>query len=132
MAATPMPPGSSSSSSSSGTNPDPVSSFDVLPYPHRAFAQTHPDVLATVATVFGMTPPAIESARVLELGCASGGNLIPMAETLPRARFVGVDASPRQVDAGRAVVRSLGLQNIDLRRQDISDFADAGPFDYII
>src|SRR6476661_6343091 len=114
MAVTPMPAGSSSS-------PDATSSFDVLPYPHRAFAQTHPDVLATVATVFGITPPALETARVLELGCASGGNLIPMAETLSRARFVGIDASARQIDAGRTVVRSLGLQNIDLRREELAD-----------
>src|SRR3954447_26450342 len=99
MAATPMPASSSSSSSSS---PEAISSFDVLPYPHRAFAQSHPDVLATVATVFGMTPPAIETARVLELGCASGGNLIPMADQSSRARFVGIDASGRQGDAGRA------------------------------
>src|SRR5438874_13784616 len=106
-------------------SPDPGGIYDVLPYPHRAFAQTHPDVLATVATVFGMAPPAVETARVLELGCASGGNLIPMAETLPRARFVGIDASARQIDAGRVVVRSLGLQNIDLRRQELAEFADA-------
>src|SRR5438874_4045643 len=108
-------------------SPDPGGIYDVLPYPHRAFAQAHPDVLATVATVFGMTPPAVEQARVLELGCASGGNLIPMAEQLPGARFVGVDASARQVDAGRAVVRALGLQNIELRRQDLLEFEDAGP-----
>jgi methyltransferase-like protein/2-polyprenyl-3-methyl-5-hydroxy-6-metoxy-1,4-benzoquinol methylase len=127
MTAIPTPAGSSIPGS-----PDPGSIFDVLPYPHRAFAQTHPDVLATVATVFGMTPPAVETARVLELGCASGGNLIPIAEMLPRARLVGIDASGRQIDAGRAVVRSLGLQNIDLRREELAGFADEGPFDYII
>src|SRR3954469_25787132 len=116
MAATPMPAGSSSSS---GSSPDATSSFDVLPYPHRAFPQTHPDVLATVATVFGMTPPPATTARVLELGCGSGGNLIPMAEALPDARFVGIDLSARQIETGRAAVRSLRLGNIDLRRQGI-------------
>ena len=68
MTAIPTPAGSSIPGS-----PDPGSIFDVLPYPHRAFAQTHPDVLATVATVFGMTPPAVETARVLELGSRQRG-----------------------------------------------------------
>ena len=62
----------------------PATSYDLVPYPPRAFPQTHPDVLATVATLLGISPPPVEAARVLELGCGSGGNLIPMAEAMPR------------------------------------------------
>jgi methyltransferase-like protein/predicted O-methyltransferase YrrM len=70
---------------------------------------------------------------VLELGCASGDNLIPMAVELPNARFVGIDLSERQVEQGRQMVATLGLANIDLRHEDIANVdASWGKFDYIL
>ena len=108
-------------------------SYDEVPYDSRPFPQTHPDHLATVATLFGMQPPAVEACRVLELGCAAGGNLIPMAATLPGGRFVGIDLSGRQIDDGRRVVRALGLTNVELRRLSILEVGpDLGEFDYIV
>ncbi|HKB02450.1 MAG TPA: class I SAM-dependent methyltransferase [Gemmataceae bacterium] len=107
--------------------------YDEVPYHSRPFPQTHPDHLATVATFFGMQPPPVDSCRVLELGCAAGGNLIPMAATLPGARFVGIDLSGRQIDDGRRVVKCLGLRNIELRRLSILDVGpELGEFDYIV
>src|SRR5262249_35039176 len=71
--------------------------YDDLPYTPNAFAQSHPDRLATIATLLGLEAPRVDRARVLELGCGAGGNLIPMAEGLPEAKFIGVDLSERQV-----------------------------------
>ena len=87
-------------------------SYDETPYPSHSFAYTHPDCLATVATLLGMDPAPVEQCRVLELGCASGGNLLPMAYSLPRSQFVGIDLSARQITEGQANVTTLGLQNI--------------------
>jgi hypothetical protein len=53
--------------------------YDLVPYVSYSFPQSHPDRLATIATLFGLKPPAIKTSRVLELGCASGMNLIPVA-----------------------------------------------------
>jgi SAM-dependent methyltransferase/methyltransferase-like protein len=107
--------------------------YDEVPYASRPFPQTHPDNLATVATLFGMRPPPVETCRVLELGCAAGGNLIPLAATLPRGHFVGIDLSGRQIDEGRRVVSALGLRNVELRRLSILDAGDVpGEFDYIV
>jgi hypothetical protein len=65
--------------------PDPAPvCYDEVPYKSHAFHQTHLDRLATVATLLGLTPPRPERCRVLELACAGGGNLIPMAESFPR------------------------------------------------
>src|SRR5262249_41277773 len=73
------------------------------------------------------------SCRVLELGCARGGNLIPMAAALPGAQFVGIDASPRQVQEARALIDRLGLTNIRIELKDICDLvAGTWTFDYII
>ena len=43
----------------------------------------------------------------MELGCASGGNLIPHAARYPDATFVGVDLARTQVAAGRARIERL-------------------------
>jgi len=108
-------------------------SYDATPYESRSFGQTHPARMAAIAYLFGLTPPDIETARVLELGCAAGGNLIPLAYRYPQARFVGVDISGVQVAEGQAHVAELGLSNIDLLKMSIVDIdADIGQFDFII
>jgi cyclopropane fatty-acyl-phospholipid synthase-like methyltransferase len=110
-----------------------TNSYDIVPYGQLAFAQTHPDRLATVARIFGLTPPPIATCRVLELGCASGANLIPMAFNLPEASFVGVDLSRVQVQSALATVEALGLRNIQITHASILDVQpDWGEFDYII
>lgn len=108
-------------------------SYDEVPYESHPYPQTHPSRLAAVATLFGLRPPPIESARILELGCASGGNLVPMAEAFPNATFLGVDASGRQIADGQKLVEQLGLTNLTLRHANILDLgADLGTFDYIL
>lgn len=54
-------------------------SYDEVSYAGYAYSQIHPNHLATLATLSGMSPPPVERCRVLEWGCAGGGNLIPMA-----------------------------------------------------
>ena len=109
------------------------STYDDLPYPGSPFPQTHPIRLATIATLFGMKPPAVETCRVLELGCTDGGNLIPMAVAFPQAEFVGLDLSKRQIETGQSTLDAIGLTNIQLHHEDILAVEDQyGKFDYII
>ena len=108
-------------------------SYDDVPYGNLAFAQTHPDRLATMARMFGLAPPPVATSRVLELGCASGGNLIPMAFNLPGSEFVGIDLSGRQVEDAHSAIAALGLRNIRIEQASIVDIDDGwGSFDYII
>jgi SAM-dependent methyltransferase len=110
-----------------------MNSYDELPYPSQAFVQTHPDRLATLARIFGLQPPPIEQCRVLEIGCASGGNLIPMAYGLPGSRFVGIDLSELQVAEGRARIEALGLGNVRIEAMSVLDLDERwGQFDYIV
>src|SRR5215467_8994536 len=107
--------------------------YDELPYPGLAFAETHPDRLATMATLFGMTPAPVEGCRVLELGCGDGGNLIPMAFTLPKSCFTGLDLAGTAIARGRSLLGALDLSNIRLLHLDLLDVSiDFGEFDYII
>lgn len=111
----------------------PPTTYDEIPYESHPFAWTHPSHLAAVARVHGLSPPSVFRCRVLELGCASGGNLLPMAATLPEATFVGIDLSRRQIEEGRATVAALGLANVALEHLSILDLPpDRGPFDYIL
>ncbi len=110
-----------------------TNSYDELPYTNNAFAATHPVRLATVATLHGLTPPDPRQCRVLELGCGRGGNLLPMAETLPESRFVGIDLSTRHIDEARASARELGFVNIEFHAMNILELeTQLGEFDYII
>jgi methyltransferase-like protein len=70
---------------------------------------------------------------VLELGCASGGNILPLALRYPASHVVGIDLSAVQIDAGRKAAAELGLTNIELHQGDLSEIAPTlGVFDYII
>lgn len=112
---------------------DPASSYDELPYSDHCFPYTHPDHLAIMGAIYGRGTPSADRCRVLELGCAAGGNLIPMALESPRSEFVGIDLSARQVAAGRATVEALGLRNIALHAVSITDVDESfGQFDYIV
>jgi methyltransferase-like protein/SAM-dependent methyltransferase len=110
-----------------------VCSYDEVPYSVGSFPQTQPDRLATLATLFGLEPAPPETCRVLELGCAAGGNLIPMALAAPRSAFMGIDLSQRQIAQGEAMVQALHLGNVELRPLSILDVDDSlGTFDYIL
>jgi methyltransferase-like protein len=108
-------------------------SYDELPYSDHCFPFSQPDHMAAVAVLRGLSPPAIASARVLELGCGRGGNIIPLSLGHPEGRFLGIDLSGRQIAEGQEVAGELGLMNLELKAMSILDLgADAGQFDYII
>jgi methyltransferase-like protein/SAM-dependent methyltransferase len=110
-----------------------LTTYDRVPYRSHPFRQTHPDRLATIARLMGLNPLPPDRCRVLELGCASGGNLIPMAEQLPKSEFVGIDASKLQVTEGLSLISECQLQNVTLRHEDILKFPiQAESFDYIL
>ena len=112
---------------------DAFNSYDAVPYWGNPYRETHPDQLATMARLFGLTPPDVEHSRVLELGCSSGTNLIPMAVTVPTATFLGIDLSQRQIDEGQKTITALGLKNVELQHASIDTINDGhGQFDYII
>jgi methyltransferase-like protein/SAM-dependent methyltransferase len=110
-----------------------ANSYDVVPYAGYPFAQTHPDRMATMATLAGLRPASVTNCRVLELGCGNGGNLVPMAHDLPGSQFLGIDAAARPIADGRCLIDELGLRNIELRVADFMALGrELGEFDYII
>lgn len=109
-------------------------SYDAIPYPSKFFLQTHPDLLATIATFSGINPPLVENCRVLELGCGNGSNLIFLAFNLPEAEFVGVDLAENHIEYAKDAANKLNLSNTVFHQLDIMEMTveEFGKFDYII
>ena len=62
-----------------------------VPYVSLPIEASQPACLAAIARLHGLTPAAPDKASVLELGCGSGGNIIPLAARFPGAKFAGID-----------------------------------------
>ena len=110
------------------------STYDGIPYPGFTFSQTHPDLLATMGRLHGLSTADPRACRVLEAGCGTGANLLLMAHTLPESEFVGIDLSAVQIDIAKTGASELGLKNVSFEQRDILgvDPQQLGRFDYII
>ena len=108
-------------------------SYDEFPYESATTRTVHPDQIGTIAYLFGLDAAPVERARVLEIGCGTGANLIPFAAEHPAAECIGIDLSAPAIAEGRACVEALGLGNVSLRHESFADTpADIGTFDYVI
>jgi SAM-dependent methyltransferase len=107
--------------------------YDAFRYPSKAYNYAHIDRLYVVGLLFGMTPPAVQTARVLEIGCGEGTHLIAMAHHLPDATFVGIDLAPTAIEAAKDRAAKLGLDNVTFEVTDAASIPESlGPFDYIV
>lgn len=94
---------------------------------------THPRQLAASALLAGFQPEPTETSRILELGCAIGGNLTPIAASLPQSTCLGIDPFTEQIQLARLRSRDAGINNVTYLPLGVSDIDQIeGEFDYII
>ena len=111
----------------------PIAAYESVTYESKAMPLAEPDAIAAMAILHGVTPVPPDRCRVLELGCATAGNIMSMAFRFPKSQFVGIDLSPTQIEIGRLAVSDMGLQNVTLEARSITELGDEhGQFDYII
>lgn len=109
------------------------SSYNELIYPSKSFGVTSINSIEAKAKLWGLDPVPVKEARVLELGCSMGGNIIGQAVHHPKASFVGVDLSASQIEIGNEIIKFMELDNITLLEKDIMTIDKSfGTFDYII
>lgn len=107
--------------------------YDAVAYPSLPYPDTHPDRLAAMATLHGLSPAPVERCRVLEIACNEGANLIPMAYAIPGSEFVGFDLARQPIERGQERIRGLGLKNVRIFDANLLDVGtELGQFDYII
>ena len=107
--------------------------YEAIAYPHYVHPLTDPARLAVLGRIFGMRPAAPGAARVLEIGCGAGSNLLAMAARRPGSRFLGLDFAGPDIAWGCALAAEAGLNNVELRQQDLLTWQPGGArFDYII
>lgn len=107
--------------------------YDELPYCSYPFEYNRPENLRSIAVLFGLDSPKLETARVLELGCSDGGNIIRFGLDYPKSSCLGIDLSKVQIDSGKQRLNDLKIKNIELKHLSINDLDESyGKFDYII
>lgn len=107
--------------------------YDLYLYPTKAQPQLWIGNLHTVAFLKGFQPRPLGRARVLEVGCGTGMNLLPMAASLPEAEFVGVDLAAQPILLAKQLAARFGVSNVRFHQADIQEMADDfGQFDYIL
>lgn len=108
-------------------------SYDTTFFRSKLHRGRHIESIHTNCLLRGVQTEAPFNARVLEIGCATGHAIIPMATEYPQAQFVGVDPSNAQIQEGASCSSKLGLSNIDFRCGTVSDvIGKTEKFDYIL
>lgn len=103
-------------------------------YQAMSHPSTDPAVTAVAARLAGLDVPAPSAARFLEIGCAAGHNLLPLAARWPESRFVGIDFSTSAIAEARETARLAGLTNVVFVETDLRTYqpGDGELFDFII
>ena len=108
-------------------------SYDEVPYKSISFPETHPLNQKIILGLLGFETPETEKARILEIGCSFGGNLIPFALNNKEADVIGIDLSEYQINEGKKIVEKMGIKNLKLYPINILEYNNEfGQFDYII
>ncbi len=109
-------------------------SYEDVPYEGCPVPASHPERLAVDAWMRGMEAAHPARARVLELGCAEGANLLPLAYHYEGMELVGIDSGERHIEQAERGRCELGLDNLRFVRASILELDQhvEGRFDYIL
>ncbi|MCR4941376.1 MAG: methyltransferase regulatory domain-containing protein [Campylobacter sp.] len=102
-----------------------------------AYSGSSPLKLEACATLLGLNPVTSKNAKILEIGCSFGGNIIPFALNNPDAQILGIDINLEQIKKAKEASKEIGLKNIEFKHIDVrkiseKDIKKYEKFDYII
>ena len=104
-----------------------------VPYPSAFQHRFAPPWTDAMLLHHGVVPPRAERApfTMVDLGCGDGYGLIVMAAAHPEGRFIGIDASVEHAARGTALIRELGIRNVELRAQTFAETRLRTRADYV-
>jgi trans-aconitate methyltransferase len=114
---------------------DPVLNlYQSCAYQAMSHPSTDPAVTAVAARLAGLAVATPAAARFLEIGCAAGHNLLPLAARWPQSHFVGIDFSTAAIREAKETAAEAGLHNVDFIETDLRSYhsGDGMIFDFII
>lgn len=92
-----------------------------------------PRKVALASWLQGGSRPRIDGARVLEVGCRDGANLLALAHYDRESTFVGVDVDDVAVSRATAAAREICLENVRFITIELDAPPDLGaPFDVVL
>ena len=107
--------------------------YEKKPYLTKVFHYTQHHQQSIVLNMLGIETQDVEHARILEIGCSYGGNIISTAVRYPNCEIVGIDLSDYQIQKGNEMIDQIGLKNIKLYSKNVLEYnMEYGKFDYII
>ena len=106
--------------------------YERLGYPGQPYLYTHPARLSGLSALAGGPTPLVENARILELGCGDGINLLSLAAQLPGAIAIGIDGSEEAISKARRHAQHLRLDTVEFIEADLATYTTDMTFDYII
>ena len=102
-------------------------------YPALSHPVTDISRIAVTARLGGLQRlPLPAASRVMEFGCASGHNLLPLAARYPKSEFTGLDFSDTAIRNARRASWEAGLENILFEVADLEHWRPSHPCDYLI
>jgi SAM-dependent methyltransferase len=106
--------------------------YENLAYPDMSHPVMDPAVTGVAALLGGLTCVPPSHARILEIGCAGGHNLLPLAQRWPHSQFVGIDFAENAISRARHRAIAAGIFNISFQHTDLLHYDPPVEFDYII
>ena len=102
-------------------------------YPAMSHPPAHPSVIAATALLGGIHLAQHEPWHILEIGCAAGHHILPIAETYPDATITAIDIDPHAINEARRLADLAGLTNIEFKCADLATWqAPPESYDIII
>jgi len=107
--------------------------YQAQAYPPMSHPSADPALSAVAASLGGLKPPHPATARILEIGCSSGHNLIPLALRWPQSDCTGIDFVENPILEARQRAEAAGAENVIFEVADLLNYRPrGGKFDYII
>jgi len=110
-----------------------MTTYEQKPYRTVARPESHPERLSAIARSMDLPASNPDSCRVLELGCGTGGNILPWAERYAESTFTAIDNASNHIDVAQHTAQQMNLRNIEFRVDDISSCSlKKASYDYIV